>query len=973
MFTILWGAMRSRAAQAFTLVVLTALPAAVAAAAPWYALTETARSTAATVAAVPSAQRTVLVHWDGNTGGDPVSALATFGESVRRTLPMPGAGGVLGLIRPMSTTDPGGVADHVNVAYRDEFCRHVRFVSGACPGATGDAAITVPVAQRLALKPGDRIGVQANGAAPLIPMRVTGIYEIADPAAGYWADELFRVESGLDPIYTVLETFTGTPLDRPVFTWSAEVPAPLLRGDDGYDLGDRVARAGPLGEIVDPTGPLRADLATESDRLARAVLLAAVPALLLGWYAISLAGRYTARDRRRDAALLKLRGGARRRLLTLLSGQHLAPLLAGGLLGAAAGLAAARLLTGPGPLVTALWSLVAVAVVLVVALFTLTVADLLLIRTPVGSLQREVPPARGGRAALLADVLLVAVAAGAVYQARSASPDAGVGALAPIAVAVAVAVLLARLLIRAADQGGSAALRAGRLRLGLTAVRISRLAGLDRVFALLAIAVAMLVTTAGEAVADREAHTVRAQAELGAPRVLTVRAENWTALRHAVATADPGGRYAMAAAVDGAANPPVLAVDTTRLAAIGAWRPEYGPRPAPPPAADPVPPVTGHALELRVRNDRPRPATVDVILRNETTGARVKVTFGPFPSGKHTVTQPLPGCDTGCRLVRWQIPGQLGPDGVAVPEPVTLHSLTQRDPDAELLGEDRLADTTRWRTVAGDGGLELAGGSDGLAVVAARGATRSESDRLYAVDTPLPLPLLLAGPKPVPWRFGEPGLNVTGAGAVPARVVGTVPALPVLGTTGLLTDFDALRRLGGEASPPGVTQVWLAADAPAAVVDRLVDAGLIVLADQTAAGRAGRTPGRGTAPAGTFALLCAVIAVLTAAAAASVAASVDRAPQRDAATALRVQGLPARAVAATRYLGPFALVVAGVAGGVLAALVARRVVGEPASYFADGWRLLPPPEILGWAPLLGCAAAVLLLLSTVALAEGARR
>lgn len=698
----------------------------------------------------------------------------------------------------------------------------------------------------------------------------------------------------------------------------------------------------------------------------RAVLLGAVPALLLGWYAIALAGRYTARDRRRDAALLKLRGGAPRRLLTLLSGQHVAPLLAGGLLGAAAGMIAGRLLSGPGTLVAAALSVAAAAVVALVAMVTLVAGDLLLIRTPVVVLQREVPAGRSGRAALLADVLLVAIAVAAAYQARSGSPDAGIGALAAIAVAVAVAVLVARLLIRAADRGGSVALRTGHLRLGLTAARMSRLAGLDRVFALLAIAVALLVTTSGATAADRAAHTQRAESELGAARVLTVGAKNWTVLQHAVATADPQGRYALAAAVDRQANPPVLAVDTARLAAVGSWRPEYGPRPAAPAPIDPAPPVTGRELVLKVRNDRGAPATVDVVLQNESTGDRVQLTFALRPTGEQTITEPVTGCAGGCRLLRWQVPGQLGPDGKPLPQPIVLHSLAQRGPDAELLGADRLTDTTRWRTVAGAGGLELSGSHDGLAVGPARGGSRSESDRLFAVDTALPLPMLLAGPVPVPWRFGEPGIAVPGAGQIPARVTATVAVLPVLGATGLLTDFDALRRSAGEADPTGVTQVWLTADAPAAVVDRLEAAGLTVLADESATGRAARTPGRGTAPAGPFTVFCAVIALLTAAAAVAVAASVDREPQRASAAALRVQGVSARTLAVTRYLGPFALAGAAVLGGVLAASVARRVAGEPDSFFADGWRLLPPPEVLGRWPLLISGLAAMLCLAALA-------
>ncbi|AEV83382.1 Collagen alpha-4(VI) chain [Actinoplanes sp. SE50] len=1157
--TILWGAVRSRAAQACTLLLLTGLPAAVAAAAPRFVLTGTERAATAAAAGVPAAQRTITVHREDDTQGDPAATLAGFGAAVDRTLPMPGAATVLGLSRQMSVTDASGVPTPINVDYRAGFCRRVRLTAGTCPAAAGDAALTTAVATRLGVRPGDLVRIQSTSAAPFLPLRVTGIYEIIAPETGYWADELYRTGSGTDPIYTAAATFTGDQLGRAVLTWSAEAPPALLRGAGGYDLGALVARAGELGDVEDPTGPLRADLADAGARLLRAVLLAAVPVLLLGWYAIALAGRYTARDRRRDAAWAKLRGGRRRRVLLLLSGQHLPPVLAGGLLGATVGIGVARLLDGAAPPVTAAgspgasgvdagswgspdvvagssgspgvvaWSLGAAGLVVGGALATLVIADLLLLRTPVGTLQRDIPAARGGRAALLADALLVAVAVAAAYQARSGSPDAGVGAVAPLAVAAAVAVLLARLLIRAADAGGAAALRAGRLRAGLAAVRMSRLAGLDRVFAILAVAVAILVTAAGAAGADRRAHRERAEAELGAARVLTVRVPNWTVLWHAVRAADPAGRYAMAAAVDRTGSPPTVAVDFGRLGVVGAWRPEYGPRPAPPespvpsvlpnspdtpaspgPATStgtstspgaatssgtstspgaaasrgtstppgtlgskgtsvaPVSPtsagtaaprgthasagakasadtpastatgapagsvsslgtkaplntdaspgtpaasaafvptggsapqgpqvssapsrsgvpvvsvgagpgvtdgapgtavISGRSLVLKVRNGRTAAATVDAVLLNETSGARVVVSFGPVPPGEHAVTRPLDGCDGGCRLLRWEIPSLPGADGKPTPDPVVLHSLARLGPDAELIGPARMADATRWRTVAAGVGLQLSGGPDGLTVTAAPNGGTADSDRVFAVDSLLPLPVLLAGPTPVPWRFAEPEITVLGAGPVPARVTGTAAALPVTGAAGILLDFDTVRRTAGEFSPAGETQVWLTANAPPDVVDRLRAAGVTVLGDESIAGRAARRPGRGTAPAGPFALLCAVSAVFTAAGATAVAAAVDRVPQRAATAALRVQGLPARAAAATRYLGPSALVAAGTLGGVAAALVARWITGEPESFFADGWRLLPPPEVLGGAPLLLAAFAAWLFLTLLA-------
>jgi hypothetical protein len=75
-------------------------------------------------------------------------------------------------------------------------------------------------------------------------------------------------------------------------------------------------------------------------------------------------------------------------------------------------------------------------------------------------------------------------------------------------------------------------------------------------------------------------------------------------------------------------------------------------------------------------------------------------------------------------------------------------------------------------------------------------------------------------------------------------------------------------------------------------------------------------------------LAAAVAAVLLAGAALAVALAVDREPLAAALAALRVQGLTAPAARAVTVAGPVWLVALGLAGGVLAALVARSAVGS---------------------------------------------
>ncbi|MEV6494607.1 ABC transporter permease, partial [Actinoplanes sp. NPDC051633] len=459
--------------------------------------------------------------------------------------------------------------------------------------------------------------------------------------------------------------------------------------------------------------------------------------------------------------------------------------------------------------------------------------------------------------------------------------------------------------------------------------------------------------------------------ELGAQRVLTVQAPSRTALLHAVRTADPGGRSAMAAVVDRGSDPPVLAVDSSRLAAVASWRPEYGPAAALSRAVASVgrspapPPVTGDSLTLRLRNDRRTTASLVVTLQNETTGAPVPVTFGPFGRGEHTAAAPVRGCAQGCRLVR-----------LGLGEPATMDSaltvtgLTQGGAQggATLLGVEQLGDIGLWRSDIAGMAAEVSARDGALTLAAERSADpgASPGTEAYVVDAPLPLPVVMAGPQPEEWRFTDPGVLSFGNGLTPIRVIGTPGVLPVLGGAGILTDLESARRVSAETNLGGSYQVWLAPNAGSSIVDRLTGAGLTVSADESAAARSDRLDRQGPAVAARFALLAALAGLLVAAAAAAVAAAVDRSAQTEQLAALRLQGLARRDAVAAGYLGLSVLVVAAVAGGLLAAAVARPLAGVVVPPFTDAWREIEPPGALGLPALAsaGLVAFVLLAATT---------
>ena len=968
------GAVRARAAQSFMVLVLAGLLTTAAVAAPWYGLTVASRVAAADVAVAPAAQRVLSARMQGTISGNARAGLDEFGRSVTGTLVIPGATALLGAVRPMvyrpDTTSAASSA--VPVAYRDDFCSHVR-LSGSCPGAAGQAAISGDAAKRLKLKAGDPIPVRQSPGSPQLPLTVTAIYQIDDPSSAYWANPEFRAQASLDPIFTALATFDAPQLATPVFAADIDVPEPLLRGDNGYDLRSVVnaAKPGLLGDgiaITDPTRDLQRQVRDDRTAVLAGLLIALGQVLLLGWIALGLAGRATLPARRDDVGLLKLRGNTRGDTLRLTSGQHLPPLAAGVLAGLPVGFLAGWLLGGGFPVRSELWlallgTLGAALVVLLVAMLVLVLVDAAMLRLPIVTLLRRASTKRRGRAADVLDLILVALAVAAVYQARSGDNPTGLGVVASVLTALAIALVLARVLRSVTAWAGGLAVRQGRLRSGLAAVQVSRQPAADRVFVLVATAVAMLALGAGSLAAADQDRIARAGVELGADRVLTVGAGSTTQFLAAVRRADPDGRTAMAVLVDLNSNPPILAVDSSRLASVARWRAEFGPVTALPAAvaegtpADPLPLITGPRLELRLTNGRPLPALVSVTLQQEKDGSTVEAKFDNVPRGEQTVTAAVPACATapGCRFVRFQLATPITETGKPTPGPIVIEGLRQLGPDREIIGAAQLGDVKRWFTDISGVSLQLSTAGGKLSMTAPDAGTQAAGDRVYAAEMPRPLPVVLAGPPPKEWRYDDAASPRFGAGDNPVSVVADVPVLPVLGNGGMMVDLDAARRTAADANLVGAFQVWLAPDAPDTIVSRLREAGLTVTADQTAAQREEQLAAQGGVAAARFGLLTVVIALLLAAGAVAVTAAADRDSFASQLRALRVQGLPEPSAVAAGYLGTAALVVAGLVAGLLAATLAVPITDLTAPPFGDGWRVVPPPGPLGPAAL-GLAA-----------------
>lgn len=1015
MFALVLGALRARPVQAVTVLFLTVLASAAATASPWYMLASARRAAVAEVRAAPAASRTLSVRRITTTSTDPRTALATFGSSVQRLLPVRDPEPVLGMTHSLGVSVASTMRP-TPVAYRDDACAHLR-ITGSCPTAADEVVISQYTAGLLGLEPGATLSLREFATSPPVVLRVVGRYELDDPSGAYWADPLFSrsgAEGGdLDPVFVALSAFGTGRIPEATFVYDAVLPDALIQGEGGYDLADTLRQTGYRLEdagfhLVTPAQDVVRLIAGDRAAIRRGVLVGAAQVLVLCWFALGLAGWYTARERRNDVALLKLRGATG--TLRLALGQHLVPMLLGLVVGAVGGYLVARSLAGavtdPVEVRLALGlSALAAAITVLGGLVALALTEVAALRAPVVALLRRVPAARRGWRSDVVDLLLIATAVAAVYQARSGGigpGGAGLGLAAPTLVALAVALLVARLIGYLADRGGGRALRAGRLRWGLTALQFSRQPGTDRVFALVAVAVAVLATAAGGWTAAATVRVDWTTARLGAARVLTVQALNRTALLAAVDRADPQGREAMAVVANPGASPPVLALDASRLAAVARWRPDFGPVTALDVArsgANPVaalPAVTGSALTLRGRNDSGEALTVLAQLENRATGAAVSVPLGPVEPGEHEVSAPVRGCagERGCRLLRLELVTAPDPDGQTAGAPpgssLTVTGLSQRGAasagggtagtaadgaaDGAVLDATSLGDSRRWRSATAGLGLTINAREGALELRVATTDPFSDvvpDNRAFVVDTPLPLPIVIAGKRPSAWLVADATLNPFGGGPVPVRVAGTATALPVLGGEGVLLDLRSAQAVLADAGIGGTLQVWLATQGPTPVVDRLREAGLVVLADDTLLARQARLAEQGPAVSTWFRLLAAAAGLLLAAAALSVAATVDRSARAVDLRALRTQGLSRRAAITIGYAGYATLVPVGVLCGLVASALAGGLVGLPEPMFTDGGQLVVAsagvhPVVLGVAGLVALAVLGLTWWASVA-------
>ena len=300
---------------------------------------------------------------------------------------------------------------------------------------------------------------------------------------------------------------------------------------------------------------------------------------------------------------------------------------------------------------------------------------------------------------------------------------------------------------------------------------------------------------------------------------------------------------------------------------------------------------------------------------------------------------------------------------------LVVHGLTQDGPAAPILSLDDLTDRAGWRTsfAPTDQQPLLTRVKDGL-VIAVGPETVPRQVKYanviaYRLDSPLPLPVVMAGEPRVQESIGDSRADTFGY-PLPITVVGTATAIPRLGASGILMDLTYADQLVPTGSSSGTSEVWLTADAPESVVDSLRASGIRVFGSETRAAQLELLAAQGPTIVLRFLLLAAVAGAALALLALVIVATVERPARAQELRAMRQQGLAERVVWQLGAGGYLVLSLAPVAVAIVVALAMRPILHVVFPLFSDSWSALAAPEprlTAMWVPVLVITVALVVV------------
>ncbi len=874
----------------------------------------------------------------------------------------------------------------------DDVCDHVTVTKGSCPDAPGEILVSRADVKAWGWSKGDTFAIGQERPSPFDPqppdvqLKVVGVYQVTKAAPEYWLEDRPDGKSGvpqpgLDNVPGIDDFLTTQATFEKYFPGAVvSVQLPLDPSRATLDslpraaaASDRLAKDDPGISVSQSATELVDEVSVARSQTAIIVPFVALQLGLLAVVVLFLVAQAAVEQRRHDVALARLRGrsraGARRMLLSELA----VPVLLGvpvGLL-AAMGLAVVvrRVVLPPGipyevPPVVLAWLLAA----LVVSLAAVAIAARPVLREPVSTLLREVPPARTGGPHIV-EAVIVVLALVSVVGLASGTISGPAALAAPTLLAIAVGLVAARVLPPLATRHAARAMRRGRIAAVIAAHGIARHSSARRALVVTTVATAVAVFGANAVVVADANRQARADLETGAPAVVTVSATSTTELMQVAKRLQDKGVEASPVVTiqpsDSEADA-TIAVDPQTFAGVtnDDLAGDLDLKALRLPKQDPIMLKGKHLTGeiswdiTRTRGIEGRPSLkVDITTASGDELTRDLHVLGPKDHGSARINADLL-CPSTCRL-----------DGLRVSSTGSTGSRMTADLTIKDLGIDGRAlpvdGNGTWREPAGGAGgpgLTVTPKGETLELAA---RSRNGTDVTAAVaDVPRPLPALVSGTE----AQADLDIVTIAGGQATVHPEQSVAALPAVTDRGVLVSLPALSRLSRAIDPErGRAQLWLA-DASPASVDRtrdvVVDEGLGVRSVETTSGAKQAYDLSASAWGLQLALLAGVLAVLLGVLVLLVLAVTGwRAVVADVA-ALRISGV-ARADAARAARAEHLLTVAvGIVLGVVCAVIGAAVAMPSVPLFTEP-AAVPVPDLstAWWAVGLAALVTAVLLLA----------
>jgi putative ABC transport system permease protein len=908
-----------------------------------------------------------------------------------------------------------GLSVGVDIDSRTGVCGELHLVAGHCPAGAGQVLLSGRSATGIEAHLGSRLTPFSLKGTKGRPLVVVGLYQPPSLNAPFWwgqnffpfgtpegryyaIDDAFVTQAGAAREAAVLPTSVLGQLPLRVSSVKATQIPSIMNSLASYEAS--LPAAGLVGSSH--LGGVLQAVELQEHQMRTIVAAVALELVLLVLLVLYQVAASNSAARSNDLEVAELRG-LRRRSIALLALREPALLLA---LATPAGLVLGWLLVailgshtlepGSGATVDALALVVAVAT-FVAGFLAAAFGSRNLLRPALATESRVAADRRRLRNAALLDLLALVVAAVAVVElvatrsaAAGGAPLDPLASLTPGVLALAVGIVGARLLPAGARPAARATRFSPRVATALASRSIMRRRGVARRALVLVIALGVLTfSVAGYVLAAANRRT-QADFQTGAPYVLDVHVRPGVDFVQAVDTADPSGHEAMAVAKISASSP-TLAVDSTRLAAIGSWPAGTTTTPESvrsiasylrPPTAPAVMLDHAGAIRLTVRlgtRVTPDPQLVLTVFDEENYQQGTLNLGAPLHPGVNEVETDLDGaCSLVCRLDSisfvWSPTGIGGPSSIVAP--LVLSDVEIRKAAGWVPFDAGLAKPGAWAQIdTGDTGdvsstVTVSTSHSRLLAIFDVNASASAPE-IGPDDLPPTIPSVvttalaeLNGDPDNPGVFPAAGLDGAEFSAA-ARTEAW--ALPGIGGNAALIDLSFAER-AMQGSPGDVAfQVWCHDPPSPALLDRLSAAGVTVTGRQTAASTLHQLDQ--TAPALGFDLfvLAAVGATLLAIGALVFSVASDSRQRSVEFAALAAAGVPLRALRRSLFVEQFVIVGVAVLLGLGAGLLSGELsLGLLPEFPAGRAGPVLPTSVAVGAPAAVVAAAIALALLLLA-------